>query len=200
MSTENLNYEVACKVQSKEVMPKNVQNPTTPNLCIRIAYASKLHNKEYQRLLKGNSASIIKLDYSFNEFNFNTSIMKINNESSIRVYSLVDLIAEKFRAILQQISRNRARRQDIYDLNYLIINYINNSEYGFKKEILNSLKLKSESRKIQLNKYSLRNPEIIERSKKEYSTLKDEIEGNLPIFEDAYFTLREFYESLPWDK
>lgn len=199
VSTETLNYDVACKVQSKELKPKNIQNPTTPSLCIKIGYASKSNNREHQRLLKGNAIAIIKLDYSFNEFNFDTSIMKINDESSIRVYSLVDLVAEKFRAILQQVPRNRTRRQDIYDLNYLITNYIKVAEHELKKEILSSLKTKSESRKIQANKFSLRNHELIERSKKEYFTLGNEIEGELPKFEDAYSTLRKFYESLPWD-
>jgi len=201
LSTETLNYDVTCKVQSKELKPKNIKNPTTPSLCIKIGYASKSNNREHQRLLKGSAIAIIKLDYSFNEFNFDTSIMKIDDESSIRVYSLVDLVAEKFRAILQQVPRNRNRRQDIYDLNYLIINYIKYTEYDeLKREILIALKKKSESRGIQAKKFSLRNPEVIERSKKEYFTLANEIEGELPKFEDAYSTLRKFYESLPWNR
>ena len=38
----------------------------------------------------------------------------------ISAYGLTDLIAEKFRALLQQVPRNRYRRQDIYDIAHLI--------------------------------------------------------------------------------
>ncbi|MEJ2622018.1 MAG: nucleotidyl transferase AbiEii/AbiGii toxin family protein, partial [Candidatus Thiodiazotropha sp.] len=35
-------------------------------------------------------------------------------------YSLTDLIAEKLRSVLQQIKRERQRRQDIFDLFLLL--------------------------------------------------------------------------------
>ena len=46
---------------------------------------------------------------------------------------------------------------------------------------------------------SMRNPEIIRRSRLEYSLLKDEIEGTLPEFEQSYEIVKSYYEGLPWD-
>jgi hypothetical protein len=42
------------------------------------------------------------------------------------------------------------------------------------------------------------NKEIIERSKKEYPQLADEILEDLPPFDEVYGFVRSFYESLPW--
>ncbi len=59
--------------------------------------------------------------------------------------------------------------------------------------------MKAESRKLTVNKHSLADEEIIERSKAEYATLADEIDGELPPFEEVYTAVRNYYESLPWD-
>jgi hypothetical protein len=42
------------------------------------------------------------------------------------------------------------------------------------------------------------NENIIERSRAEYSTLAQEIEGELPPFDKVYGRVKEYYESLPW--
>lgn len=38
----------------------------------------------------------------------------------MRAFTLHELIAEKFRALLQQPIRNRYRRQDVYDIAFLV--------------------------------------------------------------------------------
>lgn len=42
--------------------------------------------------------------------------------------------------------------------------------------------------------------EIKNRSSAEYATLANEIEGELPPFEEVYAAVRDYYESLPWKK
>jgi hypothetical protein len=42
-------------------------------------------------------------------------------------------------------------------------------------------------------------PEILERSKREYDQLQQTIEADLPHFEGAFATVRNYHESLPWD-
>jgi len=37
------------------------------------------------------------------------------------------------------------------------------------------------------------------RSEREYGQLAVEVEGELPPFDEVYETVRDFYESLPWD-
>lgn len=60
--------------------------------------------------------------------------------------------------------------------------------------------MKAESRQLTVNKNSLADVEIIERSKVEYATLADEIDGELPPFEEVYTAVRNYYKSLPWGK
>ncbi len=60
--------------------------------------------------------------------------------------------------------------------------------------------MKAESRQLAVNKNSLADEEIIKRSKDEYATLADEIDGELPPFEEVYTVVRNYYESLPWGK
>lgn len=43
------------------------------------------------------------------------------------------------------------------------------------------------------------NPNIIKRSKAEYDNLISEISGDLPPFDQAYASVKDYYESLPWD-
>ncbi|MBC2715352.1 MAG: nucleotidyl transferase AbiEii/AbiGii toxin family protein [Desulfobacteraceae bacterium] len=109
------------------------------------------------------------------------------------------MIAEKYRAILQQEKRNRFRRQDIFDLYYLFNNYQLPTR-NEKRKILKSLIKKSESRQLQVNQYYMVNKEIIRRSKKEYPLLAQEIIIELPDFDIAYAEIQSFYESLPWGK
>jgi hypothetical protein len=42
--------------------------------------------------------------------------------------------------------------------------------------------------------------EIIRRSKTEYKNLAQEIEGELPSFDEVYLLVKKYYISLPWDE
>ena len=57
---------------------------------------------------------------------------------------------------------------------------------------------KSESREIIPLIDSLDDHAIRERSQKDYYTLADEIEGDLPDFDETYDAVNKFYKSLPW--
>jgi len=193
---ETLDYDLDCKVQSHEVLPSNKPNATTPTFRLKIGYAEKGSNK-HKRLLAKNSPNVVQLDYSFNEITKELDTIKLTDFAVISTYGLVDLVAEKFRAMLQQEVRKRARRQDVYDLYFLIKNYY--SELKNKEAaILNSLIEKAASRQLEVEKNSLAQPAIRNRSKLEYPTLKDEIEGELPDFDEIYNEVNNFYESLPW--
>jgi len=47
-------------------------------------------------------------------------LVRLESRTRLHTYSLVDLVSEKLRAILQQASRNRTRRQDVYDIDFLV--------------------------------------------------------------------------------
>jgi TRAP-type mannitol/chloroaromatic compound transport system substrate-binding protein len=69
---------------------------------------------------------------------------------------------------------------------------------AIKEDVLKSLHTKSLSRGIMVTKESLDDPEVIRRSEKDYSTLEQEIEGELPPFKKVYNVVKSYYKSLPW--
>ena len=193
---EKLPYDLDCRVQSHKFMPPNPE-ATFPTLVVRVGYADKSDIKNHRRLIAKNSSDVVQVDYSFNEKIQKTDPIRLSDGGNILVYSFSDLVAEKYRAILQQEPRKRYRRQDVYDLHYLLRRFQTIGR-GEKQQILNSLKIKAQSRGLEINKASISNKAIIARSRRDYPALEQEIEGDLPDFDEAYREIRAFYESLPW--
>ncbi len=196
-ATETLDYGLDCRVQSCKFQPPSA-DASFPTLKIKIGYAYKHDKRSHKKLLKRNSSKVVEIDYSFNEESYNVENISLKNGGTLFAYGFADLIAEKYRAILQQRERKRARRQDVYDLYYLF-NHCSPQEIPDKRQILDSLVKKATARNITVDRYSMRDPEIISRSRYEYDNLADEIVGDLPEFEKAYHCIQSFYENLPWD-
>lgn len=197
---EELQYGVKCLVQSCKVQPKNgVENATFPSLKLKIGYASNSNTSAMKRLGEERSANTVKIDYSFNEITHKIDDLVIE-DSSVKAYGFEDLIAEKLRSLHQQVIRNRSRRQDVYDL-YFLLNVSSPITSEDKLNILIFLKEKSKERLPSgfINKDSLNNQELKSRSKEDYHLLAKEIEGELPDFEEAFHKVKTFYESLPWE-
>jgi predicted nucleotidyltransferase component of viral defense system len=194
---EELDYDLDCRVQSSKLQPRDVKS-TYPSIKMKVGYAYK-GTPQHKRLLSLQSPNTISIDYSLNEATPNIEDLKLNLEEGILTYSLTDLIAEKYRSLLQQVSRKRNRRQDVYDLNLLVERFgdIDNFE---RSKILNSLIIKSKAREISPDINSFEDPELKSRAKKEYHTLEDEIEGELPAFDELFQKVADFYRSLPWSK
>lgn len=197
LTVEKLDYGLDCRVQSHEFKPP-ASNATFPTLKIRIGYSEKANRRAHKRLLAGNSSEVVEIDYSMNEKTLDVEFFVLTNAGNIQVYSLSDLIAEKFRAVLQQESRGRFRRQDVYDLHFLISNCPVHDR-SRKAKILEFLLKKSESRGLKIDKDSMTQKETIERSRKNYHTLEAEVEGKLPDFDEINAVVTRYYESLPWE-
>jgi len=195
-----LPYGLDCKIQSHEMRPPATAGHTHPTYKIKIGYALKNDKKMHKRLLNKQSLTVVEVDYSFNEPNFeHTEEFQLDNGGQILVYSLIDLLAEKLRSILQQEMRNRVRRQDAYDL-YCLLNEIGPLDDAQMNQVLESLVLKAKARELGIDKDSINNPEIIKRSKQEYNQLENEIDGVLPNFDEVYECVSEFYTRLPWKR
>lgn len=199
-STE-LPYRVKCKVQSLKVQPRNGAGEATfPSFNLKIGYASEDNSGAIRRLEAGQSTNTVKIDYSFNEETYHLDEVCLEGEDSIKAYGLNDVIAEKYRSIIQQSYRNRNRRQDIYDLHYLLttVSDISTEE---KMNILLALLRKSEGRLPEgaVTRLSLDNLDTIERSQHQYHLLAEEIDGALPDFEEIYSVVNDFYKSMPWE-
>lgn len=192
-----LGYPLRCWVQKTTVQPH--AEGTFPTLQVKIGYADMQNPKEKKFEDKKNSPKVLKIDYSFNEATYNHEIIKLSDDSSILAYSIIDIVAEKIRSVLQQVVRKRNREQDIYDLWYLLTSYTYDTPQ--KRQILSSLKKKSEGKGLDdyLHAAALAEPEIKARSSERYDDLRDTVK-ELPEFEEAYGVVAEFFESLPWGK
>ena len=190
--------DLVCCVQRIEEKPRPrfFEEARAPALNVTVAYAQR-GTREHARLKEGKCPSVIKLEVSFNEPVSAVEIIKFDNEGSIHAYSLTDIIAEKLRALIQQTVRHRNRRQDVYDLYFLIRTFkFSNDE---KKSILDALIKKAKARDINPERYSLTDDNVKKRAQSDWDSLQLEIE-DLPQFEEAYEAVENFYRLLPWSK
>ncbi len=194
--SENLTYGMACRIQKFNPKPKDPE-ATWPTFRITVGYAYKDDTNNFRRLQKGYCSSVLKIDYSFNEIIMKTEPLKLTHGEEIQIYSYMDLISEKYRAILQQVQRQRNRSQDIYDIYYILKNFDIPDEET-KLNILKAMIKKSESRHLQIDKYSMSDQEIRKRSEKKYQALDQTISEKLPPFQEAFEYIENFYENLPW--
>lgn len=191
-----LAYGMKCKLQSHKIQP-NAQG-TFPTVKLRIAYSYKNDSAQMKRLEGRNSTNLISIDYSFNEKTYNCEIIEIDG-GELKAYSILDLLAEKYRSILQQEVRGRNREQDIYDINYLLTTIADLSGDD-KYKILDSLLRKSEGKEVDefLNAAGMDDPRIKERSGMRYADLRSTV-TELPDFEESYARVSGFFRGLPWE-
>lgn len=88
------------RVQSSRMKPPRPDD-TFPTLTVRIAHA-RLGSGDHRNLARGRGSTLLSLDYSLNEQQlFDADVLHVGTHSTVRVYSLPDLVGEKFRAMLQ---------------------------------------------------------------------------------------------------
>ena len=114
---------------------------------------------------------------------------------AVRAFTIHERVAEKFHALLQQPVRKRNRRQDVYDIAFLIEDHDFSGDD--KATILTALIEKCRSGGIDAKQNSMADPEIKQRAQADWDTLALEI-GNLPPFDERFALMRELYVSLPW--
>ena len=144
---------------------------------------------------RAGTKTFVDVDISFKEELRQIEALELTDGNEILAYGLEELVAEKYRAILQQASRRRHRRQDIYDLDLLIAG--RDFDDACRRRILDTFSIKCRSRKIEPTRDSLEDPEIRRRSGAEWPTMKLEL-GELPEFEACFERVAAFYRDLPW--
>lgn len=185
------------KVQSVKYRPRpeTFVEANAPAIEVKFAYAERGSKNEI-RLNSGKSSDVIYADISFNEEVVSIEEVWIGDSGlSFFAYSKCDLIAEKLRSIIQQKTRKRNRRQDIYDLWFLINKYPISIDQKF--EVKDVFIRKCKSREIEPDENSLNDEEIVERSKADWDTLGNEV-AYLPEFDEAYGIVADFYAKL-WE-
>lgn len=194
-----LDDSLDCRVQSKRLQPPG-PDATYPTLRVRVGYAER-GSKAHPRLRQGKSPHTVLVDLSFNESLGDPVKLNIEESGELRAYSLVDQVAEKYRAVIQQQSRyrTRERRQDAYDI-YQVLQqgYLDSLEE--RRLLVRAIRTTCKSRGVSVSADAILAPEIRQRSRKEYNQLQDEIDGELVDFDTMFDRIAEFFAALPWDE
>ena len=168
----------------------NIEEASFPSLKVTVEHLSKVGGR--QRMDE------IPMEIAFNEPDVvSVDIFDIGDSIELHAYGLVDVIAEKYRALLQQPHRHRERRQDVYDIAFLL------SRFAFddneKADILGAILEKCRSRGIEPDIGSIDDPEVERRARARWDTNELEI-GVLPDFDLCFGAVRQFYRELPWEQ
>ncbi len=189
--------DLLCQVQSVKKMPRaeNFEDHDFPALRVRIGSA-KRGTAEAARLAEGKASRVLDVEISFRDHVYTFQELNLMGAGvAVRAFTIHELVAEKFRALLQQPVRKRNRRQDVYDIAFLIDDHDFSGDD--KATILATLIGKCRSRGIDAKQDSMDNPEIKQRAQADWDTLALEI-GDLPPFDERFARMRNLYVSLPW--
>ncbi len=189
--------DLLCLVQSVKKMPRaeNFEDHDFPALRVRIGSA-KRGTAEAARLAEGKASRVLDVEISFRDHVYAFQELNLMGAGvAVRAFTIHELVAEKFRALLQQPIRKRNRRQDVYDIAFLIDDHDFSGDG--KATILATLIEKCRSRGIDAKQDSMDDPEIKQRAQADWDTLALEI-GDLPPFDERFALMRNLYVSLPW--
>lgn len=191
--------DLICQVQTLKYQPRRdgFEQMQSPALKVTVGSAERGTSEE-TRLDRGQAIHVLSVDISFKEPLIDQQEIKLDDlEVTLKAYSAFEVLSEKLRAVLQQKIRNRSRRQDVYDIAFLIETVSINEED--KEKILHILIEKCEARSFTPYKEQIDDPEISERSQREWDTLRLELRDPLPDFSERFAIVQAFYKSLPWD-
>jgi hypothetical protein len=198
-TTARLGYpDLVLQVQTVKENPQPFGNPgpSYPSLDVTIGYVRR--GRGDWRLALGQAPHVVKLEVSFNEPIHAIDVIRLGvGGPSFSAYALTDLIAEKFRALLQQVTRHHPtyRRQDVYDIAHLATRFP--LDDGERIAILESFRSKCSARGITPTAESLNDPQIAARARSDWDTIRQEV-GGLPDFDDCFAKVEALYRSLPW--
>lgn len=197
--TARLGYpDLMLKVQTMRERPRPFNGPHTqsfPALEINIAYCRRNQPAE-RHFENGMAPNVVKVEISFNEPIHAVELIQLSLAgTTVTAYGITDLVAEKFRALLQQVPRNRNRRQDVYDIAHLTERFPLDAHE--RATLLKTFLAKCEARTIVATPDSLDDDELIERARADWDTLEQEI-GKLPDFDVCFEIVRTLYRQLPW--
>jgi len=190
--------DLICRVQTVRKMPRalNFEDHDFPALLVRIASA-KRGTTEEQRLAEGKSPRVLDIEISFRDQVYAFQELNLTGAGvAVRAFTLHEIVAEKMRALLQQPIRKRNRRQDVYDIAYIIEGHDLTDED--RAAILATLIDKCRTRGIEPDRDSMDDPEVRRRAEADWKTLALEL-GDLPPFDERFEMMRGLYLSLPWN-
>lgn len=191
---------ILCRVQRVRPRPRPETFAASPFPALEITVGSAARGSppEVTRLEAGSAAQVVRVDLSFREPVGSFQKLVVNGGREVQAYGLYDMVAEKLRAILQQIVRPHpgTRRQDVYDIAHLVRTF--ELEAQERAAILEILLCKSRERGFEPTREMMSDPRIEARLRADWPTLADELDEPLPNFDARFAIVRDFYEGLPW--
>ena len=189
--------DVIAQVQSVRMKPRalNFAGHDFPAMRVCIGSARR-GTAEEKRLSGGQASRVLNVDVSFKDQVYSYQELRLAEAGvAVRAFSLHELIAEKFRALLQQPGRDRFRRQDVYDIALLA------EQSAFSDEDLATIHAilveKCQTRGIEPLTGSIDDPEVRRRAEADWATLGIELAA-LPAFDERFEVVRDLYHALPW--
>lgn len=146
-------HQIKARCQSIHRKPPGM-NKTTPTYLIKVCHQIP-GDKYYQNFgerLKSNKtfSDVVDIEVCINDIICETEMLRFHRSTSaVRICTIEDIIAEKLRALLQQVPRNRSPPQDVYDISSAI------RRHGAKidsDKVSSFLLRKSEARNINASK------------------------------------------------
>jgi predicted nucleotidyltransferase component of viral defense system len=189
--------DLICRVQTVKKMPRseNFEHQEFPALLVRIGSARR-GTPEEKKLDAGLAPRVLDVEISFRDQVYHFQELNLTDAGvAVRAFTIHEMIAEKFRALLQQPIRNRYRRQDVYDIAYLLDGHMMGADD--RAQVHRTLVAKCATRGIAAVANAFGNPEIARRAESDWNTLGLEV-SDLPAFAGRFVLVSAFYKSLPW--
>ena len=184
------------KVERKP-KPAGFDEKQFPALKLKFAYALR-GSPDHIHLERGQCSQTIEVDISFRENVCSGLPLRIESiDASVPAYSPQEVFAEKIRALLQQQMAGRgfikARRQDIYDLNYLIEHSLVTDSN--REDISSMLYQKCESKGVEIDRYKFSDTDFKQLCTRGWESMQLGL-SVLPEFDDCYERVKLYYETL----
>ena len=184
---------IKLRVQSAKRNPPDLL-AETPTYLLKVAYAFP-GERAFTRwdLLRRDLSAVIEIEIAINEvisaanYPFLTPTM-----AALRTSQLEDIVAEKLRALLQQVTRNRNRPQDVFDLAVLLHRGV---ALDLAK-VASFLTAKARARNITPSKLAFHDARIWKRAAAGYSDLRQTVRGDFIEFEPAKRALLDLVDNL----
>ncbi len=189
--------DLMCRVQrvEKRPRPQNFENLDFPALLVRIGSALR-GTREEARLDAKQAVRVVDIEISFRDQVYQFQELNLTDAgAALRAFTLHEIIAEKLRALLQQPVRDRYRRQDIYDIAFLLDEHP--MDEADLEQIHATLLEKCATRGLAPTCDSMTDPEVRRRAEADWNTLKLEL-ADLPAFDERFANVETFYRTLPW--
>lgn len=164
----------------------------TFNVSVGYALADDLRNQ--QRIGDGKpSLASIPVEISLNEPICAAEEIELGSANMLQVSTHEDIIAEKLRALLQQVPRNRTRPQDVLD----IVVALNRGARLRPDVVADYLLRKAASRNVEVSMEQFEAEELWSRAEQGYVELQSTARDLFVSFGDAKKTLLAFIRTLP---